>query len=497
MRHGFLGRLGAAFLATTLAAAPAAHGDTLTDALIRAYQTSPLLDASRAALRGADEIVPQARAARRPQLSVGGQGQATRRADTEPSRADTLAASLQASLLLFDSGQTRAAIESARSTVAAARADLRNVEQLVLFNAVQAFMDVRRDLEFLALAANDVRVLEQQLQAALDRFEVGEITRTDVSLTEARLSASRSAFVAAQGQLEISRAAYERAVGTPPRDLQPPPPLPQLPANQQEATAIGLQRNPEIVSAQFAERAALYDMDRARAAQRLRVQASGSVTYQNTWTRLEIGPPGVGPTNGAPANGAPVNGGQLNLDQADGTTITRRQDDVVGTAQIQGSIPLYDGGATSSLIRQAQATLEQRQWQLQDAGRGVNQQVAAAWTQLEVARAQIPARRTQVEAARIAAEGISEEWRLGARSVLDVLDADQDLLAAQADLVQAVRDEYVAAYNLLSAMGLLTVEHLGLGIETYDPEVNFTRVQGGPVRGYDLGVVDRIRARWE
>jgi outer membrane protein len=468
MRHRSLVRHGAALAVAVMLAAAPAHAETLTDALIRAYQTSPLLDANRAALRGIDESVPQARSARRPQLSATAQGQGSYRADSVPSTVDSVGAGLQATLLLFDSGQTRAAIESARSTVAAARADLRNTEQFVLFSAVQAFMDVRRDLEFVALAANDVSVLEEQLRAAVDRFDVGEITRTDVSLTEARLADARSRLVAAQGQLEISRAAYQQAVGTPPGNLQPPPPIPQLPPSLQEATGIGLQRNPEIVAAQFAERAALFDMDRARAAQGPSINAEGTVNYQDS-----------SPTSSAP--GVP----------------TGRQRDLVGTAAIRGSVPLYSGGNTSSLIRQAQAVLEQRQWQLQDAGRRVTQQVAAAWTELEVARAQIPARRTQIEAARIAAEGTAEEARLGARSQLDVLDADQERLAAEANLVQAIRDEYVASYNLLSAMGLLTVEHLGLGIETYDPEVNFTRVQGGPTGGYDLGVVDRIRARWE
>jgi outer membrane protein len=468
MLHRSLVRHGAALAVAVMLAAAPAHAETLTDALIRAYQTSPLLDANRAALRGIDESVPQARSARRPQVSATAQGQGSYRADSDPSTVDSLGAGLQATLLLFDSGQTRAAIESARSTVAAARADLRNTEQFVLFSAVQAFMDVRRDLEFVSLAANDVSVLEEQLRAAEDRFDVGEITRTDVSLTEARLADARSRLVAAQGQLEISRAAYQQAVGTPPGNLQPPPPIPQMPPSLQDATGIGLQRNPEIVAAQFAERAALFDMDRARAAQGPTIQAEGFVDYRDA---------------------SPIASGPL--------APTGRQRDLVGTAAIRGSVPLYSGGNTSSLIRQAQAVLEQRQWQLQDAGRRVTQQVAAAWTELEVARAQIPARRTQIEAARIAAEGTAEEARLGARSQLDVLDADQERLAAEANLVQAIRDEYVASYNLLSAMGLLTVEHLGLGIETYDPEVNFTRVQGGPTGGYDLGVVDRIRARWE
>ena len=160
-------------------------------------------------------------------------------------------------------------------------------------------------------------------------------------------------------------------------------------------------------------------------------------------------------------------------------------------------MPLYTGGNNDSVIRQAQALLEQRRFQLQDEGRTVTQAVAAAWSQFEVAQANIVARREQAEAARIAAEGVAEEARLGARSTLDVLDADQERLQAEAEIVQAVRDEYVAAYSLLRAMGLLTVEHLNLGIETYNPDVYFTKVQSGPSGGYDTGAVDRIRARWE
>ena len=148
-------------------------------------------------------------------------------------------------------------------------------------------------------------------------------------------------------------------------------------------------------------------------------------------------------------------------------------------------------------MRQAQALLDQRRFELQDEGRTVTEAVANAWTQLDVARASIVARREQVEAARIAAEGVAEEARLGARSTLDVLDADQERLQAEAEVVRAMRDEYVAAYGLLQAMGLLTVEHLRLGVTPYEPDVNFRRVQNGPIGGYDTSAVDRIRARWE
>lgn len=440
----------------------ALSAETLTDALIKAYQTSPLLNSSQAALRALDENVPQARANRRPQIDgfIG----ATSRATTETlnQRIDTGQIALNATLLILDSGQTKAAIESARNRIAAGRADLKDVEQFVLFNAVQAYVDVRRDEEFVRLASNDVNRLDETLSATRNRFEVGEVTRTDVSQSEARLANSRSILAAAEGELEISREAYRAAVGSAPQNLEPLPALPEVPAALADATAIALQRNPRIVSAQFLERAAVYDFDRALAAKGPSVTAGVQAGLQR---------------------------GRTTFGTFDG--------DIYGEVNLQAGLPLYTGGRNDSLVRQAQAVLNQRRFEVQDTAREVTQNVAAAWAQLEVARVTIVARREQAEASRIAAEGVAEEARLGARSTLDVLNADQERLQAEAEIVRSIRDEYVAVYGVLQAMGLLTVEHLGLGIETYDPDVNFSRVQSAPVGGYDTSVVDRIRSRWE
>ena len=464
-RPGFRTLLLAGTLLSGFAAALApgsAVAESLADAMVKAYQTSPLLDANRAALRSLDEGVPQARAARRPQVSFGVDASSfTTSEDFKEDQLNQIQAQLQASLVLFDSGSTKAAIESARNQVAAARADLKDVEQLVLYNAVQAYVDVRRDEEFVRLANNDVDRLSETLRATQNRFDVGEVTRTDVSQSQSRLAASRSQLESARGALEVSRQTYRQAVGTLPGRLEPLPPLPALAESVDAAIALGLQRNPAIISAQFAERAAVYDFDRARAAKGPTLSVSGSVGPQRDNQQLEW------------------------------------NSDLGYSASISASVPLYTGGQNDSVIRQAQALLEQRRFQLQDQGRTVTQSVAAAWTQLEVAQANIVARREQAEAARIAAEGVAEEARLGARSTLDVLDADQERLQAEAEIVQAVRDEYVAAYALLRAMGLLTVQHLKLGIETYNPDVYFTKVQSGPSGGYDTGAVDRIRARWE
>ena len=453
-------------LTTALAAVLALSGGTagaesLTDALIKAYQTSPLLESNRAALRGLDESVPQARADKRPQVDIGASlSSQTTAEDFKEDQLNQAQAALSASLLLFDNGQTKAAVESARNQIAAGRATLKDVEQLVLFNAVQAYVDVLRDQEFVRLANNDVDRLMETLDATQNCFDVGEVTRTDVSQSESRLAASRSTLADAEGALEISRQNYRQAVGTLPGDLERAPPLPQVPAVVQDAINVGVQRNPRIIAAQFSERSAVYDFDRALAAKGLTVSASVAVGAERE--------------------------NQIGWDS-----------DAFGEVGLEASVPLYSGGRNDSIVRQAQALLDQRRFELQDEGRAVTQEVAAAWFQLDVARASIIARREQVEAARIAAEGVAEEARLGARSTLDVLDADQERLQAEAEVVQALRDEYVATYALLQAMGLLTVEHLKLGIETYDPDVYFKQVQSGPRGGYDTSAVDRIRARWE
>lgn len=444
-----------------VAFAPPASAETLTDTFIKAYQTSPLLDANRASLRALDENVPQARSQRRPQVSATGGAQLQGDVEEFPLN-DVYSAALETSLLLFDNGRTRAAIESARFGVASGRASLLNVEQEVLFNAVQAYMDVLQSLEFVRLARNDVSVLEEQVQAANNRFEVGEVTRTDVSLTQARLATSRGALVDALGNLELARQDYRAAVGLLPGELAPAPPVPALPETADAAEQIAVRQNPQLVAARFNERAAIADFDRARAASGLSIQAQGAFEYSGQASLAPLG-----------------------------------NDRFEASAGLGAEVPLYTGGRNSSLVRQAQQRVEQRKFEVQDTGRQVIEQVNNAWSQLEIARALIVANREQVEAAQIALEGVREEARVGARSTLDVLDADQERLRAEAEVVRAERDAYVAAYAVLRAMGLLTVEHLDLGIETYDPDVYFREVQRAPVGGYDTSAIDRIRARWE
>jgi len=449
-------------LAGVLALGPA-FGASLTDALITAYQTSPLLESSRASLRSLDENVAQARSQKRPQVDASiGADTRTNVIEALDSRVDSLQAALNASLLIFDNGQTRASIDSARNTIAAARADLVDIEQFVLFSAVEAYLDVRQNEEFVRLADSDVERQLETLRATRNRFEVGEVTRTDVSQSESRLANSRSVFADAEGALELARQAYLAAVGVLPSNLERVPPLPDVPATLEEATAVALRMNPQIIAAQFAADAATFDVERAIAAKGFRVTVFGSVGAER---------------------------GNAFGQTYDGNTF--------GRAGIEAGVPLYTGGRNDSLVRQAQAVLDQRRYQVQEAGRAVTQQVAAAWIELETARVSIVARREQAEAARIAAEGVAEEARLGARSTIDVLNADQERLQADAEVVRALRNEYVATYGVLRAMGLLTVKHLQLGIETYDPDVYFAKVQSAPIGGYNTSVVDRIRSRWD
>ncbi len=440
-----------------LPSAAAAH--SLTDALIAAYQNSPLLAVSRAGLRAQDETVPLARAGMRPNVSVNGMGSLSANTGQPGEITDTWQASLDASLVLYDSGQTPAAVESAKANIMAARAGLRAAEQGVLLTAAIAFLDVRRDRQFVELSENNVRVLREQVEAVNDRFAVGEVTRTDVSQAEARLAASRASLSASQGGLAISAQNYLAAIGYAPGDLGSLPPIPGLPATLADAVSIAMGEHPSVVGARFAQDAAAFDLARTKASSGPRVSLGGQAGFQ-------IG---------------------------DAT-----EHEIVGgvSVSLSGSVPLYQGGTLEALERQASAILDQRKFELQNAARSVQQQVSIAWANLGVARASIVAGQQQIEASTVAFEGVNVEATLGARTTLDVLNAEQELLTARSNLVSAQRDEYVAAFNLLASMGLLTVAHLDLGIPSYDPDVNYDRVQNGPVSGFDGSVLDRIGSRW-
>ena len=444
--------------AVVLSTAIPGQADTLTDAMRLAYETNPTLILNRAALRATDESVALARSGRRPSLVLQGSANSTNTPAFQGAATDTYSLGLNASLTLFDGGRSRDAVEAAETAVLAAIAGLTNIEQSVMLSAAQAFLVVRRDMQIVALARNNVDVLKQQLQAAEDRFAVGAVTRTDVSQTKARLAAAQAVLAADRGSLAISAENYIAVVGTAPVNLASPPRLPELPGSQASAEEIALRTHPLMVAAHLSEKVAMIDLRRARGARLPTVGANASIS---TYDR------GFGEENSSSI----------------GLTLSQ---------------PIYTGGALSAAIRQAGAVLERRMAETANTRVQVRQQTAAAWFQLQIARASISANRLQIEAAQFAFEGISEEANLGARTVLDTLNAKQEVLTAQNSLISALHNERIAAYSLLAAMGLLTPENLDLGVELYDPAENFNRVQNAPISTFQAGkVLDNIADRWE
>lgn len=443
--------------ALALLAAPAAQAETLADALIAAYRNSNLLEQNRATLRAADEDVATAIASLRPVLRWAANATyakseysefLTRAQGREVDRLDA-SLSLSAEMVLYDFGQTKLGIDIAKESVLATREALVGVEQDVLLSAVAAYTDVKSATERVAINQNSVRVIDEELRAAQDRFEVGEVTRTDVALAEARLAAARAALSAAQGQLVVARESFKAATGAYPARLSGLPGAPKLPRTLDEARATAQRLHPAVKQAQRGVTIAELQVA-ASAAKRMPV-ISGSVGFQ----AQEEG-----------AKGA--------------------------TVGLQMAQTIYSGGALSAAHRKAIAGRDKARAGLLQTGIVVAQNVANAWSNIDVARAQISAIDEQIRAATVAFRGIKEEATLGARTTLDVLDAEQDLLDAQADRIDAEANLQVAIYSLLSSMGLMTVEHLNLGIPTYDPAAYYNAVRNAPLTSVQGESLDRV-----
>ncbi|WP_208350745.1 TolC family outer membrane protein [Pseudaestuariivita rosea] len=453
--------------ATALCISVSAHAETLTDALIGAYRQSGLLDQQQAVLRAADEDVAQALAGLRPAISysvsAGYGGSSTFDRDTTDRWSLSASVGLSAEITLFDSGRTRFAIDGAKENVLATREALVAVEQQILLRAVIAFMNVRREEQTVGLRRNNVRVITEQLRAARDRFEVGEITRTDVAQAEARLAAARSNLAAAEGQLARSREEYRNAVGRAPGTLATPPGLPSLPRSEDEAVQFAQRNHPDIRRAQRLVSVSELQIQQAEAAMGPSVNLSGNIGLE----RERGGVYGLDSTNDVDT-------------RSQGVNITLSQ-------------PIYQGGRLSSLVRQAMARRDQQRAGLHIVVNDVRQNVGNAYADLRVARASIQASQQQVRAARVAFEGVREEATLGARTTLDVLDAEQELLDATNDLIDASTQEYIAYYQVLSSMGLLTADYLNLGIQTYDPAAYYNMVKDGPTNRSQQGrQLDRV-----
>lgn len=426
-------------------ALPAA-AETLGDTLVAAYRHSALLDQNRAVLRAADEEVATAMSALRPVIVWALRHNFT---DFNGAEATTTTLGLTASMTLYDFGRSQAAIDMAKETVMSTRYALLVVEQDILLRAVQAFMDVRESSEQVELQQNSVRLLEQELQAAEDRFEVGEITVTDVAQANAQLAASRAALSAAQGDLEIARESYAAATGARPKGLSAPPPLPKRPASQEAARKAAQKNHPSILQA-----------SREVAASELAVVA-------------------------AAAERNPTFSGTASA-QID------KEDDKQLAVGVELSQRIYSGGRLSAQHRKAMANRDAARSALLNTSRAVNEAVGNAWANIDVARAQIGSMDEQIAAAQQAYDGVREEATLGARTTLDVLDAEQSLLEARADKITAEANLQLAHYQLLAAMGVLTVKDLQLGIPTYDPSAYYNAVRDAPYTSRQGESLDRV-----
>lgn len=431
------------------------HAQSLADAMVDSYRHSALMDQNRAVLRAADEDVASAMARLRPVVQWTA-GHTFRELRGMESATTTL--SLGAQMTLFDWGRGALAVDRTKEAVLATRWGLVGVEQDVLLNATSAWFDVRRAMEQVALQNNSVRVIQQERQAAQDRFDVGEITVTDVSLADARLAASRAQAAAAAGQLEVARENFRAATGKAAGDLAAPPKLPELPASVDAARAVGQRNHPAIRQAQHQSAAA--ELGVAAAAAERNPILSGNA--------------------GVSAQRAP-------------DSRTGDQDVTVGsTIGLEMSQTLYSGGLLSSQHRKAMAQRDQARAGLLQVSRQVSQAVGTAWANIDVARAQIGAIDQQIRAAQQAYDGVREEVTLGARTTLDVLDAEQSLLEARADKISAEANLQLAHYQLLAAMGLLTVENLKLGIPTYDPTEYYNAVRDAPFTSRQGENLDRV-----
>ena len=427
-------------------AAPGVRAESLIDALVDAYRTNPGLQAQRARLRAIDERVPQALSNWRPTVTVNTKIGVERAdkisaagvksvANGEPRSAD-----ITISQPLFRGFRTQRQTERAKNQVAAQRARLLASEQDILSGAVTAYMNVVRERAVLDLRLSNVRVLGRQLEATRDRFEVGELTRTDVAQAESRVQVAVANRVDAEGALTNANAVYINVIGHEPGDLEFPTGPTGLPAAEDDAVEAARVNSPDVVSADFDERAAQADVSIVRGELYPTLSLNGTVSHNE-----------------------------------EGSVATETTSQSL-TASLK--IPLYQSGAVFSRLREAKQTASQRRSDMVSSQRDAEQQATRAWESLATARASISAFEAAVRAQEIALEGTVQEARVGSRTVLDVLDAEQELLDARVNLVRAERDEIVASFELLSAMGRLTAEDLALPVEYYDFAANYERVRG-------------------
>ncbi len=446
---------------------------SLKQALEATYRNNPTLAQTRTSIKNLDESVVQALAELKPTVAGAVSVGVTDFIDQTESSFFTLSdqkkpdsysnvATLSITQLIYDGGQQRGKVDSAKLAVYAGRENLIAAEQETLLAAITAYMDLRRAQANLNLAESNITVLQQQLQASRDRFEVGEVTRTDVSQTEARLASAVSNREASRAALQGAVANYESVVGEKPHRMQTPPDHPAIPSTLAGAEAVALQGHPRIRAAQLELKAAGIDLTVARKNRIPTVKGTVSATSKA----------GSGIAKFVQGNEKEVN------------------------VSVSASIPIFQGGALDSRQRSAANAKKVDQYALDEAINTTQLNIRRNYANWQAAVAAIRASQAQIRSARIAFEGVQEEAKLGSRTTLDVLDAEQELLTARSNLVSALRDEQVQAYNVLAEMGRLTARSLRLNVEHHDPKTNYEAVvKDSPLGLQRINLLEKLQKR--
>jgi outer membrane protein len=429
-------------LLCALAGRPGA--ETLHEALSAAYQFNPRLDAARATQRATDEEVPRALSGYRPSIT-GSADTSYQHVTTNPStttEGDSNPRGYQVGVVqpLFRGFRTVNAVNAAEATVRAGRETLRTAEQSVLLEAVTAFSDVVRDTAIVRLRENNVTVLTRDLRATQDRFNVGEVTRTDVAQAQARRAAAVAALDLARANLKTSRATYERVIGHPPSNLVEARESPLVAKTLAGNIEISLRESPSVVGALYREQAARFNIDLVRG------ELLPTATLESNYSKRFDSTVG--------------------LEALETTTVTGRL-----------TVPFYTGGEVQARVRQAKHTHIQRLQEIEQARTETQAQVVTAWAQLQAAQAAVESDRTAVDANRIALAGVREEERVGQRTLLDVLNAEQELLNSEVNLVTDQRNVVVASYTVLSTIGRLNAQELNAAVLVYDAEAHYHDVR--------------------
>jgi TolC family type I secretion outer membrane protein len=405
-----------------------ATATSLSEAMALAYQHNPTLLAARAGMKATHERLPQAFAGWKPTVGM----------DLDLTKTDTTGsnfgeadgsiskdANVSFNQPIYRGGRTSAQISAARYAIRAQREILRQTEQRVFLDVATAYMDTLKNQALVDLSQNNRDIIARQLEATTDRFDVGELTRTDVSQAQARLSRADSDLIRATGDLNAAKARFEQVVGHKPGVLKQPDIAIALPENLDEAQAAAEELNPLVLSSSFSYQSAEEDVDEVFG------ELLPEVGFVGSWNRTKDPQPGL-------------------IDEQTTKSVS-----------LSASIPLYDAGGVRSRVRQAKHTANQRYMEIIEARRQVRQEAATNWESWQTALAEIESRNAQAEASAIAREGVNEETALGMRAILDALDAEQELLDAQVALIAAQRDEVVARFSMLSTLGKLKPEIFG------------------------------------